>query len=177
MFYRLNVIQIRVPPLRERADDLAPICAALLERIARDAGVSPAPTLSRDAFARLARYAFPGNVRELENLLHRAVALSGSDLIASDDLGLADDVFIETDAAVIDARLAAVVAPPATAPSLPTDLVTHLDEVERDILARALERHRFNRTAAGVSLGLSLRQMRYRMARLGVVVAGGASGD
>ncbi len=177
LFYRLNVIQIRVPPLRERADDLAPICAALLERIARDAGVSPAPTLSRDAFARLARYAFPGNVRELENLLHRAVALSGSDLIASDDLGLADDVFIETDAAVIDARLAAVVAPPATAPSLPTDLVTHLDEVERDILARALERHRFNRTAAGVSLGLSLRQMRYRMARLGVVVAGVDSGD
>ena len=179
LFYRLNVIQIRVPPLRERADDLTPICAALLERIARDAGVSPAPTLSRDASARLARYAFPGNVRELENLLHRAVALSGSDVIASEDLGLIEDVFIETDPAAIDARLAEVAAAPAAAAaaSLPTDLVAHLDDVERDILARALERHRFNRTAAGASLGLSLRQMRYRMARLGVVVAGVDSGD
>ena len=179
LFYRLNVIQIRVPPLRERADDLAPICAALLERIARDAGVSPAPTLSREAFARLMHYPFPGNVRELENLLHRAVALSGGDVIERDDLGLADDVVIETDPVELEARIAEAVAarPPASAPSLPTDLVRHLDEVERDILARALERHRFNRTAAGASLGLSLRQMRYRMARLGVVVSGTDAGD
>ena len=179
LFYRLNVIQIRVPPLRERVGDLAPICAALLERIARDAGVSPVPTLSRGAFARLTRYAFPGNVRELENLLHRAVALSGSDLIGGDELGLADDVFIETDLAEIEARIAEVeaVPVPGIAASLPTDLVVHLDEVERDILARALERHRYNRTAAGASLGLSLRQMRYRMARLGVVVAGADNGD
>jgi two-component system response regulator PilR (NtrC family) len=179
LFYRLNVIQIRVPPLRERVDDLEPICAALLERIARDAGVSPPPTLSREAVARLARYAFPGNVRELENLLHRAVALSGSDVIASEDLGLADDVFIETDHAELDARIAEAVAAtvPSSAPSLPGDLVAHLDDVERDILTRALERHRFNRTAAGASLGLSLRQMRYRMARLGVVVAGADIGD
>jgi two-component system response regulator PilR (NtrC family) len=179
LFYRLNVIQIRVPPLRERASDLAPICAALLERIAGDAGVSPPPTLSREAFARLEHYPFPGNVRELENLLHRAVALSGGDIIGRDDLGLADDVFVETDVAELDARIArAVVAPaPVTEPSLPTDLVAHLDDVERDILTRALERHRFNRTAAGASLGLSLRQMRYRMARLGVVVAGADPGD
>ena len=179
LFYRLNVIQIRVPPLRERADDLAPICGALLERIARDAGVSPPPTLSREAYARLMHYPFPGNVRELENLLHRAVALSGGDVIERDDLGLADDVFVESDPAEIDARLAQAVAapPPASALSLPSDLVAHLDEVERDILARALERHRYNRTAAGASLGLSLRQMRYRMARLGVVVAGADSGD
>jgi len=179
LFYRLNVIQIRVPPLRERADDLAPICAALLERIARDAGVSPPPALSRDAFARLAHYSFPGNVRELENLLHRAVALSGGDIIGRDELGLADDVFVESDVAELDARIAQAVATPAAVaePSLPTDLVAHLDDVERDILTRALERHRFNRTAAGASLGLSLRQMRYRMARLGVVVAGADTGD
>ena len=178
LFYRLNVIQIRVPPLRERADDLAPICAALLERISRDAGVAPPPTLSRDAFTRLSHYAFPGNVRELENLLHRAVALSGGDVIERDDLGLADDVFVETDHAELDARIAAAVAAIATdtEADLPTDLVSHLDNVERDILTRALERHRFNRTAAGVSLGLSLRQMRYRMARLGVVVAGADNG-
>jgi two-component system response regulator PilR (NtrC family) len=174
LFYRLNVIQIRVPPLRERADDLVPICAALLERIARDAGVSPPPTLSREAAARLENYAFPGNVRELENLLHRAVALAGGDVIEAKDLGLEDDLFVETDHAELDARIALALA--AAAPSgeigLPSDLVGHLDDVERDILTRALERHRFNRTAAGASLGLSLRQMRYRMARLGVVVAG-----
>jgi len=179
LFYRLNVIQIRVPPLRERADDLAPICIALLERLARDAGVTPPPTLSREALERLQRYPFPGNVRELENLLHRAVALSGGDVIASDDLGLPDEVFVESDPIEIDARIAEAVAAaaPSAAPSLPTDLAVHLDEVERDILTRALERHRFNRTAAGASLGLSLRQMRYRMARLGVVVAGNDSGD
>jgi two-component system, NtrC family, response regulator PilR len=179
LFYRLNVIQIRVPPLRERADDLAPICAALLERIARDAGVSPTPTLSREAFARLTSYPFPGNVRELENLLHRAVALSGGDVISAEDLGLPDEVFVDTDHVELDARIAEAVAAiaPSHASSLPSDLVSHLDEVERDILTRALERHRFNRTAAGASLGLSLRQMRYRMARLGVVVAGADNGD
>jgi two-component system response regulator PilR (NtrC family) len=179
LFYRLNVIQIRVPPLRERIDDLSSISVALLERIARDAGVSPPPTLSSEALARMARYAFPGNVRELENLLHRAVALSGSDVIVGDDLGLADDVFIETDHVELDARIAEAVAAaePSSAPNLPTDLVAHLDDVERDILTRALERHRFNRTAAGASMGLSLRQMRYRMARLGVVVAGADNGD
>ena len=135
---------------------------------------SPAPTLSRDAYARLANYAFPGNVRELENLLHRAVALSGGDVIEARDLGLEDDLFVETDHAELDARIAQAVAAaaPSSEPSLPSDLVAHLDEVERDILHRALERHRFNRTAAGASLGLSLRQMRYRMARLGVVVTG-----
>ena len=179
LYYRLNVIQIRVPPLRERADDLQPICAALLERIARDAGVSPAPRLSREASERLVHYAFPGNVRELENLLHRAVALSGGEVIECEDLGLPDDVFVQTDPGELDARIAAAVAAaePREAPSLPTDLVSHLDAVERDILTRALERHRFNRTQAGASLGLSLRQMRYRMARLGVVVAGADSGD
>jgi two-component system response regulator PilR (NtrC family) len=174
LFYRLNVIQIRVPPLRERIEDLEPISRALLERIARDAGVWPPPVLSRDALEVLAAHPFPGNVRELENLLHRAVALSGGDVIARGDLGLAEELFHEPDQEALDARLAEVRAAPAEAsePDLPSDLVAYLDAVERDVLARALERHRNNRTAAGASLGLSLRQMRYRMARLGVVVAG-----
>ncbi|URI09377.1 sigma-54 dependent transcriptional regulator [Aquincola tertiaricarbonis] len=177
LFYRLNVIQIRVPPLRERLDDLRPISAAVLERIARDAGVAPAPRLSDDAFAHLARYAFPGNVRELENLLQRAVAMSGGDVIGRDDLGLPDAAFGDTQYA--DDLAALPPAEPRPAPAdapLPTDLAAYLDDVERDILARALERHRYNRTAAGASLGLSLRQMRYRMARLGVH-AGAGSGE
>ena len=187
LYYRLNVIQIRVPPLRERLEDLVSISERVLERIAHDAGVSPPPRLTRDALVHLERYAFPGNVRELENLLHRAVALSGGQTIDVYDLGLPESVFTDSAAQELDLitentrgdvlqamrELAPMV--PIEEP-LPDDLERHLDEVERDILVRALERHRFNRTAAGASLGLSLRQMRYRMARLGVNV-GGDSAD
>ena len=183
LYYRLNVIQIRVPPLRERLEDLVSISERVLERIARDAGVSPPPRLTRDALVHLERYAFPGNVRELENLLHRAVALSGGETIDVYDLGLPESVFTDSAAQELDLitentrgdvlqavrELAPMV--PIEEP-LPDDLERHLDEVERDILVRALERHRFNRTAAGAGLGLSLRQMRYRMARLGVNVGG-----
>ncbi|WP_088282381.1 sigma-54 dependent transcriptional regulator [Ideonella sp. A 288] len=175
LYYRLNVIQIRMPPLRERLDDLPTICRVVLERISRDADVSPAPTLSADAFALLARYGFPGNVRELENLLHRAVALSGGGVIDAAALGLGDEAFEESGWQALEA-VAPAPPPTAAGADLPSDLVGHLDHVERDILVRALERHRFNRTAAGASLGLSLRQMRYRMARLGIH-AGDLGGD
>jgi two-component system response regulator PilR (NtrC family) len=176
LYYRLNVIQIRVPALRERMDDLAAICDLVLARIAGEAGISPPPKLSPQAMERLSDYAFPGNVRELENLLHRALALSSGELIEWADLGLPDDVFVDSGIVDLDAlhaaseaaRKAVEMAPPG---ELPADLVAYLDHVERDILVRALEQHRFNRTAAGASLGLSLRQMRYRMARLGVNVA------
>ena len=189
LYYRLNVIQIRVPPLRERLEDLVSISERVLERIARDAGVSPPPRLTRDALVHLMRYPFPGNVRELENLLHRAVALSGDEVIDVYDLGLPETVFTDSAAQELDLitenthrdvvqAAHQVLAPmvPIEEP-LPNDLEQHLDRVERDILVRALERHRFNRTAAGASLGLSLRQMRYRMARLGVNVGGDSGGE
>jgi len=189
LYYRLNVIQIRVPPLRERIEDLVSISERVLERIARDAGVSPPPRLTRDALVHLERYPFPGNVRELENLLHRAVALSGGETIDVYDLGLPESVFTDSAAQELDLitentrgdlmpMLARELPPlaPVEEP-LPSDLAEHLDAIERDILIRALERHRFNRTAAGASLGLSLRQMRYRMARLGVNVGGDSNTD
>ena len=170
LYYRLNVIQLRIPPLRERLDDLAAICSAVLQRIARDAGVSPAPQLSAPALALLARQPFPGNVRELENLLHRAVTLADGELIDSADLGLGDEADGDSGFQGLDALVPHTIRPllAADGPPLPDDLVVYLDGVERDILVRALERYRFNRTAAGGSLGLSLRQMRYRMARLGI---------
>ena len=174
LFYRLNVIQVRIPPLRERSGDLPLICDVVLARIAQDAGVQPAPRLSPEALATLANHAFPGNVRELENLLHRAVTLSGDEVIGAADLGLGDDAGSESDWQTLEARAPVVPPQPEAAAStspLPGDLVAHLDAVERDIILRALELHRFNRTAAGSSLGLSLRQMRYRMARLGILVA------
>ena len=178
LYYRLNVICIRLPPLRERIADLGPICSAVLERIARDAGVTPVPTMSADALRFLSGYAFPGNVRELENLLQRALAMSGGEVIERQDLGLTDSSVPEPVAPALD-EPPRPVPPPAVPPSaaaLPTDLQAYLDGVERDILMRALERYRYNRTAAGASMGLSLRQMRYRMARLGVT-AGENLGD
>jgi two-component system response regulator PilR (NtrC family) len=167
LYYRLNVIRIPVPPLRERLDDLEPICLALLTRIARDAGVTPMPQLSAAARDRLALYAFPGNVRELENMLHRALALSNTDAIDEADLGLPGQLLTEAMAEAEPPPRAAGVST-EDAPSLPRDLAAHLDEVERRILVRALAQCAFNRTAAGARLGLSLRQMRYRMARLGI---------
>ncbi len=186
LYYRLNVIRIAVPPLRERMADLPAICQAVLARIARDAGVTPLPILMPDALDQLQRYPFPGNVRELENLLHRAVALASGPMIFCADLGLPAALLegpdgSETAEAVRSAEAsnaADVAASGARAgtgrdTALPRDLAVYLDEVEREILEAALERHRYNRTAAGASLGLSLRQMRYRMARLGV---GGPAG-
>ena len=147
----------------------------MLERIARDAGVSPAPTLGPGTLQLLMSYAFPGNVRELENLLQRALAMSGGEVIESEDLGLPVGGVREPVAPALDevTRPAPLTPSPSTEAAaavapLPDDLQAYLDEVERDILVRALERHRYNRTAAGASMGLSLRQMRYRMARLGV---------
>ncbi|KPF48980.1 Fis family transcriptional regulator [beta proteobacterium AAP121] len=177
LFYRLNVIRITMPPLRERLDDLPALCGSVLQRIARDAGVSPVPTLAHEALQHLARYGFPGNVRELENLLHRALALADGARIERADLGLPEAVLGEAgdmEANTVPAPLLPLPAPttpPAGSATLPTDLAVYLDSIERDILERALERHRYNRTAAGASLGLSLRQMRYRMARLGVGAA------
>jgi two-component system response regulator PilR (NtrC family) len=180
LFYRLNVIRIVVPPLRERLDDVPAICRAVIERIARDAGVAMPPVLAPEAERRLLRHVFPGNVRELENLLHRALALAAGSTIGVDDLGLpdeavADDAGSDSGPAAVRGSAVAVESLPAVLAggaagdgSLPSDLVAYLDEVERDVLERALERHRYNRTAAGASLGLSLRQMRYRMARLGI---------
>ena len=192
LFYRLNVIQIRVPPLRERCEDLPEISAQILARLGKDSGVRHLPSLTHEALAQLARYSFPGNVRELENLLHRAVALASGHEITPFDLGLPtndlpgseerrgkallpSDVPLKADTSVVVAAGFEV-----GGEELPTDLQAHLDQVERAILLRALEHFGNNRTAAGASMGLSLRQMRYRMARLNVTVGGeslAAEGD
>jgi two-component system, NtrC family, response regulator PilR len=179
LFYRLNVILIALPPLRQRLDDLPLICEQVLRRIAHESGLEHPPQLGTSALQALARHAFPGNVRELENLLHRAVALSAGHTIEAEDLGLPQGPVTHppsTQATMTGSQPpgpptgeAAGTSPSAEAP-VPADLVAHLDQIEREILVRALEQHRLNRTAAGAAMGLSLRQMRYRMARLGVQV-------
>jgi two-component system, NtrC family, response regulator PilR len=166
LFYRLNVIPIVVPPLRERLDDLPQICRAVLQRIAADIGDDGAAVtdISEDALALLRQQPFKGNVRELENVLHRALTLASGQRIERADLDLPE--LPQT----MDYEELGVPAPSGLpAEVLPANLQAYLDRLERDVLVRALRKHRFNRTAAGESLGLSLRQMRYRMARLQVM--------
>ncbi|MGJ7546555.1 sigma-54-dependent transcriptional regulator [Variovorax sp. LT1R16] len=172
LFYRLNVIEIAVPALRDRREDLPLLCAALLARIARDAGMN-VPALSPEVVGRLTAHPLQGNVRELENLLHRAVALNDGDELHLDFE--ASGVAPLERPAVADATVVVTPqAPPAAVPpAVPPDLQTYLDQQEREILVRALRESGFNRTAAAARLGLSLRQIRYRIARLGISTPGG----
>jgi two-component system response regulator PilR (NtrC family) len=169
LFYRLNVIEIALPALRDRREDLPALCAALLERIAHDAHM-PVPVLSPGVIERLAAHSLDGNVRELENLLHRAVALNDGDELHIDvDSGHAAAAIepVPPPEPVASAPRAATAL--AAPPEVPADLQTYLDRQEREILVHALRESGFNRTAAAARLGLSLRQIRYRIARLGIV--------
>ena len=147
LYYRLNVIEISVPPLRERREDLPALCRDLLGRICRESGFD-IPDLSGRVLATLQQHPFNGNVRELENLLHRAIAL-----------GEGGDLHLES--------------PPAEYIAVPENLQEFLDGQERSILSKVLQETGFNRTAAAAKLGISLRQIRYRIARLNIVTPQG----
>ena len=176
LFYRLNVIEILVPALRDRREDLPALCAALLARIAQDAGM-PAPSLSAPLLQRLALHPLQGNVRELENLLHRAVALGDGEELQLDLAGGADAALAPLPAAAPIEVSAPARRPQRTdASAVPPDLQRYLDQQEREILVRALQETGFNRTAAAARLGLSLRQIRYRIARLGITTPQGDDG-
>ncbi len=169
LFYRLNVIDIHVPPLRERLDDLPALCESLLERIAAESAI-PVPALSQRALAHIAQLPLRGNVRELENLLHRAVALSEGAELEVDFLG-EQTMPVPLPHATEPAPSAAMPIEPSAAEhdaGIPTDLQSHLDRQEREILVKTLRETGFNRTAAAARLGLSLRQIRYRIARLNI---------
>jgi two-component system, NtrC family, response regulator PilR len=172
LYYRLNVIEIAVPPLRERRSDLPALCAALLDRIAQESGM-PVPALSEEGLAQLAQHPLAGNVRELENLLHRAVALSDGEELQMDFSSTAPAALASDDTDTMPAALADTLPTaepsPAGAPAdLPSDLQAYLDQQEREILVKVLQETGFNRTATAARLGLSLRQIRYRIARLGI---------
>ena len=189
LYYRLNVIGVTLPPLRERLDDLPQLVEALLVRIRTDHD-RPGLRLSQDALQQLRLHTFAGNVRELENLLHRATALAATDVIGPQDLDSPAEMQQPVYGGVspppghsgaawaqkptrrdVGAQPAAAWAPPA----LPLELSTYLDQIERNILLEALRRTRFNRTAAAQLLGLNLRQIRYRMERLDIRDEGAVS--
>lgn len=159
LYYRLNVIDIALPPLRERRQDLPALCKALLHRIARESG-TPEPMLSQSVLDQLALDPLTGNVRELENLLHRAIALS-----EHNDLQLEPLAHLAPHPKP-DLTTASPLPVPDEPSAIPSDLQSHLDNQERDILIQALRETGFNRTVAAARLGISLRQMRYRIARL-----------
>ena len=166
LFYRLNVIELHIPPLRERREDLHALCEALLARIATESGL-PVPVLTQAALEQLAQHPLRGNVRELENLLHRAVALSEGGELRFEPSSRPSEM---THAPVTPD---ATIQQPSTV-LIPGDLQSHLDQQERDILVKALLETGFNRTAAATRLGLSLRQIRYRIARLNIAVPHGS---
>jgi two-component system response regulator PilR (NtrC family) len=146
LYYRLNVIEIVVPPLRERREDLPALCKALLTRICHESGFGM-PELTDAVMEKLRSLPFNGNVRELENTLHRAVALGDGSELHFD-------------------------APAEEHVAVPENLQDYLDRQERSILTKVLLETGFNRTAAAAKLGLSLRQIRYRIARLNIVTPG-----
>ena len=182
LYYRLNVIEIVVPPLRERRADLPLLARTLLARIAGETGLpalEPPPRL----LAQLQAEPLPGNVREVENILYRAMALgeiSGLDDSAALDATAADDPdqpdFEPTHPMLLPDE-PDIPGEPADLDNLPRDLQAWVDAQERRVLVQALEQTRFNRTAAAARLGLNLRQIRYRMARLGITAPGSGADE
>ncbi|PYD90729.1 sigma-54-dependent Fis family transcriptional regulator [Pseudomonas syringae pv. pisi] len=187
LFYRLNVIELALPPLRERLDDLSLLANGILDRLAGPGQASLGPGVLKA----LKAYSFPGNVRELENVLERALAFANDGVIQVGDLSLKAARPVEggrkddgtaAPVAAAEPTLVNPVADPApphapkAAPApvalgpaeLPSNLPEYLEQVERDIIGRALQQTQFNRTQAASLLGISVRQLRYQMQKLDI---------
>jgi two-component system response regulator PilR (NtrC family) len=195
LFYRLNVIELTLPPLRERLDDLPLLADAILARLAGPGNAR----LGAGVLDALRGYAFPGNVRELENVLERALAFANDGVIEIGDLSLKGARLAEQgsggaarEPAPAEAPPAAPVSAPTPAPApaappsavsfdtpsealpalgpgeLPSNLPAYLEQVERDIIVRALQQTQFNRTQAASLLGIGVRQLRYQMQKLNI---------
>ncbi len=160
LFYRLNVIHISVPSLRERPEDIPLLVQYFLDRFAAESG-KEVQAISSFALEALMSYPFPGNVRELENIIERSVALSSSSLILPESLSLAR-FKTQTDSAK---------GPATSAPDIPPeglDLEAYLADMEKDLLLKAMERTGGSKTKAAALLGLNFRSFRYRLAKHGL---------
>jgi two-component system response regulator PilR (NtrC family) len=151
LFYRVNVIELRVPSLRERPEDVSELADAVLKRLSRRMKITT-PVLSKDALRALERYAFPGNVRELENILERAITLSTGGEVSLSDIQLRPTP--GANSAIGAANGGA--------------LEDQLEGIERDAIVKALEQTRHNKTAAAKVLGMTFRALRYRIKKLGI---------
>ncbi len=149
LFYRINVIELSIPPLRERREDIPPLVDLILRKLATQNGIEK-PRLTAPAGKQLFAYDFPGNVRELENILERAVTLCEGNSIGEEDFLLPQKTVA------------------TSAPVPEQQLEPYLEQVERDAITQALEATHWNRTAAAKRLGISFRQLRYRLSKLGI---------
>ncbi|MCK9469555.1 MAG: sigma-54 dependent transcriptional regulator [Porticoccaceae bacterium] len=165
LFYRINVIEIAVPPLRERHEDIPALAQIFLARFASEAG-SSAPRLDSEAAKILAAYPFPGNVRELENILERAFTLCSGNVISATDLGLTSPA--PTPQAQLTEPTSAASAVNTFVSDAGISLDQHLANIERAIIERTLEENRWNRSASATKLGLTFRQLRYKLSKLGI---------
>ncbi|GGZ07279.1 sigma-54-dependent transcriptional regulator [Pseudoduganella plicata] len=175
LFYRLNVIELALPPLRERLDDLPVLTEAILARLS---GTGPRATLGPGVLDALRGYSFPGNVRELENVLERALAFANDGVIHVEDLALKGakvaEAPVRADPVVASPPAPAAEPLPADLPPLPdltvlpANLPEYLERVEREIIVRALAQTQYNRTQAAQLLGISFRQLRYQMQKLNI---------
>ena len=152
LYYRINVIEMRVPALRERLTDVPGLASAITTRFATRMGMAP-PAISDEAMEMLATHDYPGNVRELENVIERALTLCDGGTIRADDIELrgSPSQFEQT-----------------VPPHRPGTLPDRLEDIERASIVRALEEARFNKTAAARALGISFRALRYRIKKLGI---------
>jgi two-component system response regulator PilR (NtrC family) len=157
LYYRLAVIELRMPALRDRREDIRPLGEAILQRLAVSSVGGAISILTPMAWRALEAYDFPGNVRELENILERALALAGSDEVSVEDLQLSPPRLPDEPGDERDSVESGAVS-----------LQDYLDGLERKAILDALEKTRFNRTAAAKRLGITFRALRYRMARLGI---------
>ena len=152
LYYRINVIDLTVPSLRDRSEDIPLLAGQMLQAIAEKSGLEQTPDISEDAIKELKDYSFPGNVRELENILERALALADNNIIETYDLAINKQV------------------PTLTQPQA-TEVDKHsldLEGQEKSSIMQALEKTRWNKTAAAKLLGLSLRQLRYRLEKYNI---------
>jgi len=151
LYYRLNVIELRMPTLREMREDIPVLAHEILRRSSAE-GSGNVPTLTPAALAALQEYQFPGNVRELENILERALALCAGEQIEKEDLQLAPPAAVEA----------------ATGDLSGLPLQEHLDRVEKEAILQALEKTRYNRTAAAKLLGITRATLRKRIEKFGI---------
>jgi two-component system response regulator PilR (NtrC family) len=158
LYYRINVIELRVPTLRQRREDIPQLAQHVIEKLAHEQGIAP-PQLDRDSIETLQRYGFPGNVRELENILERALTLSDGREIRPDDLALPEPSASSGE----NGDALALPQPPEG-----VQLEDYLEDIERRAILKALEQTDNNKTAAAKALGITFRAMRYRLKKLGL---------
>ena len=173
LFYRINVIELRVPSLRERTEDIPVLAEDLLSRVADDYQV-PKPRLSSEAISELTKYHFPGNVRELANILERAITLCENDIIMPDNLQLTltsptdEQPAYNGEDDVREPEEAIDKTPGSALPKDEESLDSYLENIEKSVIVDALETTRWNKTAAARNLGITFRALRYKLKKLGL---------